>query len=148
MVQLSIIIPHYNSTFLLAKLLRSIPYNSAVQVIIIDDNSDEFYQSELYNLQLKNNVAIYTNESNTKGAGASRNIGLEKAVGKWLLFADSDDYYPVLRARRTRSLPCSRRSTTASASATVMSRRCTRSPTTRTSSTTSTRVRVAVVRPG
>src|SRR5699024_234948 len=93
MVQLSIIIPHYNSTFLLAKLLRSIPYNSAVQVIIIDDNSDEFYQSELYNLQLKNNVEIYTNESNTKGAGASRNIGLEKAVGKWLLFADSDDYF-------------------------------------------------------
>lgn len=38
------------------------------------------------------NVEIYHN-SKKKGAGTCRNIGLERARGKWLLFADSDDLF-------------------------------------------------------
>src|SRR5699024_1357028 len=36
---------------------------------------------------------LYINDSSVKGAGACRNIGLKKAIGKWVLFADSDDYF-------------------------------------------------------
>ena len=36
-------------------------------------------------------MGLYTNEG--YGAGGARNTGLSKAKGKWLLFADCDDYY-------------------------------------------------------
>lgn len=29
----------------------------------------------------------------SKGAGVCRNIGIKKAVGKWIIFADADDYF-------------------------------------------------------
>jgi glycosyltransferase involved in cell wall biosynthesis len=34
---------------------------------------------------------VFTKEG--KGAGYARNVGMEHAVGKWLVFADADDYF-------------------------------------------------------
>ena len=94
-INLTIIIPHYNSAKLLIKLLNSIPQKENVQVIVVDDKSDDveleiltqFYSNKNYKFEL------YQNTTNKKGAGTSRNIGLEKVKGKWVLFADSDDYF-------------------------------------------------------
>lgn len=36
---------------------------------------------------------IRIDSEHTKGAGHARNVGMKKALGKWLLFADCDDYY-------------------------------------------------------
>lgn len=95
MIDLSIVIPHYNSIDTLLKLLPSIVDRENVEVIIVDDNSDcpldkviafvsgwDFTQ-----------VKIMNNTKGVKGAGACRNIGLKEASGRWLLFADSDDYF-------------------------------------------------------
>ena len=41
MIRYSIIIPHYNSFLLLRRCLDSIPKREAVQVIVVDDNSDK-----------------------------------------------------------------------------------------------------------
>lgn len=94
---LSIIIPHYNSSqMVLHKLLPSIPDNDNIEIIIIDDNSDE---NHYYNLvsglnYIKNSkVILKKNSSFKKGAGAARNYGLNLVSGKWVLFADSDDYF-------------------------------------------------------
>ena len=47
---------------------------------------------ELKNLNLNSNVKlIFCNVS--RGAGAARNIGLTYAKGKWILFADADDFF-------------------------------------------------------
>ena len=36
---------------------------------------------------------ICIDAEHTKGAGHARNVGIAKAQGKWVLFADCDDYY-------------------------------------------------------
>lgn len=36
---LSIIIPHYNTPDLLEKLIRSIPVDKDIQIVVVDDNS-------------------------------------------------------------------------------------------------------------
>jgi glycosyltransferase involved in cell wall biosynthesis len=91
--QLTIIIPHFNDSDALVELLVTIPKNPKIQIIVVDDNSTK---SKLEFEKLKNqyrHVEFYTNDSNKKGAGACRNIGMKKASGKWVLFADSDDFF-------------------------------------------------------
>lgn len=92
-INYSIIIPHKNSPLLLQRCLDSIPKRKDIQVIIIDDNSDatkvDFEHFPGINIDGIN--IIFSKEG--KGAGAARNKGLQIAVGKWLLFADADDFF-------------------------------------------------------
>jgi len=95
MPKLSIIIPHYNSPGFLKKLLKSIPRKKDIEVIVIDDRSTKKLK-KLNQLMENNNfsdVIFLKNDKKSKGAGACRNIGLEKAKGDWVLFADADDYF-------------------------------------------------------
>ena len=91
------IIPHKNCPILLQRCLDSIPVRDDIQVIVVDDNSDMDKKPRI----TRENVEVFLlDEEQSKGAGRARNIGLEHARGKWLLFADADDYYssylPVL----------------------------------------------------
>lgn len=93
---LSIIIPHYNSVSTLTKLINTIPNLEDIQIIVVDDHSDENQKIELLKLkeqEASRNLMILNNSHNKKGAGACRNIGLEHAKGKWVLFADADDLF-------------------------------------------------------
>jgi len=92
MINYSIIIPHKNSTKSLLRLCNCIPDNDDIQVIIIDDNSEIQVVKQLQNTELNNNIEIVFCDI-SKGAGGARNIGLSKAKGRWLLFADADDYF-------------------------------------------------------
>jgi len=89
----SIIIPHKNSPTLLQRCLNSIPNNKDIQIIIVDDNSSsEIVDFEHFPGINEDNIkVIYTKDG--KGAGYARNKGLEFAKGKWILFADADDYF-------------------------------------------------------
>lgn len=92
--RLSIIIPHFNRPHYLRTLLLSIPNLQEIQVIVVDDKSTE-YQKEYEHLKKEfsdKNIEFYDNDG-VKSAGTCRNIGLRHAVGDWLLFADSDDYF-------------------------------------------------------
>ena len=91
MITYSIIIPNRNNHELLNRLLNSIPIREDIQIIIVDDQSDVSYINE-YPGMLRSNVKIIFCKER-KGAGAARNIGIKNASGKWLLFADSDDFY-------------------------------------------------------
>lgn len=96
MIKYSIIVPHYNSLNSLKKLLLSIPNKRNVEVIIVDDKSKKTVIKEIkfFLLKLKNkNVKLYINETLEKGAGVARNIGISKCIGKWIIFADADDYF-------------------------------------------------------
>lgn len=93
MYKISIIIPHYNSTELLYRLLGSIPICNSIEVIVVDDNSD-MYMEEYKKLKtFFEHVKFIKNISGVKGAGACRNLGLEVANGDWILFADADDFF-------------------------------------------------------
>ena len=86
----SIIIPHYNTPKLLQRLVDSIPQKDDIEVIIVDDNSDEGKKPKI----VRENVnTYYLDAEQSKGAGRARNIGLKHAKGRWLLFADSDDFF-------------------------------------------------------
>lgn len=87
----SIIIPHKNTTKLLERLLNSIPWTLHPQVIVVDDHSTEEEYKEV--VRLLGRYPFWLYRSDGIGAGGARNVGLQHATGKWILFADSDDYY-------------------------------------------------------
>lgn len=94
-INISIIIPHFNSIDSLEKLLQSIGKHADVETIIVDDKSTKELK-ELDSCRQKyssNNFIFLMNTTHKKGAGVSRNIGLHRAKGKWLLFADADDIF-------------------------------------------------------
>ena len=96
MINYTIIIPHKNIPSLLQRCLNSIPRREDVQIVVVDDNSDaDKVDFEKFPGLNDNHVEIIfgKNENNRKGAGYARNLGLEKAKGKWLIFADADDYF-------------------------------------------------------
>ncbi|AOM81660.1 glycosyltransferase family 2 protein [Salisediminibacterium beveridgei] len=96
MKKLSIVIPHYNSSDSLVRLLNSIPVNDFIEIIIVDDRSSEEHVSVLKQLTeefLNHHIKLFFNDVGEKSAGAARNIGLEHVTGEWILFADSDDFF-------------------------------------------------------
>lgn len=92
MTNYSIVIPHYNLPALLRRCLGSIPQRDDIQVIVVDDGSSEESKSALK--EIGNdfpNVQIVYQEN--LGGGAARNKGLAEAKGKFVMFADADDYF-------------------------------------------------------
>lgn len=92
-INYSIIIPHKNLPDLLKRCLKSIPRRDDVQIIVVDDNSDpSIVDFEHFPGVGEKCVEVYFTKEG-KGAGYARNVGLEHAKGKWLLFADADDFF-------------------------------------------------------
>lgn len=94
MINFSVIIPHYNIPDLLIRCINSIPMREDIQVIVVDDcspNANRFLQD--YKELSRPYLEFY---STAKGgsAGRARNVGLDHAKGKWLMFVDSDDLLP------------------------------------------------------
>lgn len=89
----SIIIPHKDIPCLLQRCLDSIPPRDDVQIIVVDDNSspDIVDFANYPGINRGDTEIIFTKEG--RGAGYARNCGLAKAKGRWLLFADADDFF-------------------------------------------------------
>lgn len=87
----TVIIPFRNFDEMLVKACASIPLREDIQVIIVDNGVEPVGKSCLD--RLNNPQIMYLTSSPTKGAGCARNVGLEKAKGKYLLFLDADDYF-------------------------------------------------------
>ena len=89
-INYSVIIPHHNTPNLLQRLIDSIPQRDDLEIIVVDDNSDDDKKPNI----VRNDVQLYyIDKDQTKGAGRARNVGLDHAKGKWLIFADSDDFF-------------------------------------------------------
>lgn len=88
MIELSVIVPCYNSAGYLEKLLRALQKQTLtkekLEIIIVDDGSTDQTASLLANYPF-----TYLFQKN-KGAGAARNLGAKKAKGEIFLFVDSD----------------------------------------------------------
>lgn len=93
---LSIIIPHHNIPKLLERCYNSIPKRSDVQVIIVDDNSDENVVdfNNFPGNYTPNTICIFDKKG--KGGGYARNIGLKYATGDFVTFVDADDYLTLI----------------------------------------------------
>lgn len=88
------VIPTHNSSGFISLLLDSIPYRDDIQVVIVDDYSDDFerLQDIVSKSRLYDRVLLLRNKG-VASAGAARNIGLDEAKGRWIIFADSDDVF-------------------------------------------------------
>ncbi|MCM1139470.1 MAG: glycosyltransferase [Muribaculum sp.] len=74
------------------RLINTLPCRNDLQVIVVDDCSTQKVE-EYENLKLNfPNIEYYSTETNG-GGGRARNIGLKYANGKYVLFADSDDFF-------------------------------------------------------
>lgn len=84
-VDLSIIIPTYNRNEYIVKLLDQLhsQMQNNVEVIVVDDHSDIPLEKSWFKY-------IYL-ENNSGGASIPRNIGLDNAKGKYIVFIDADD---------------------------------------------------------
>lgn len=88
----SFVTPHHNNPELLDRLISSIPEREDLEIIVVDDNSDP----SKIPVNLRKDVRlICIDKDHSKGAGHARNVGLNAAKGKWLLFPDSDDFYEI-----------------------------------------------------
>lgn len=92
--KLSVIIPHYNSSNSLEKLLLSLSKYRDTEIIIVDDYSsiDEINTVKKIIKSMNLNIILLENDEK-KSAGTCRNIGIKKSTGKFILFADADDYF-------------------------------------------------------
>jgi len=77
---------------MLKKMLKSIPNIENIEILVIDDNSEETKKLEKIKEDY-NHVRFFKNDKGIKGAGSCRNIGLKHAKGKWVLFGDADDFF-------------------------------------------------------
>jgi glycosyltransferase involved in cell wall biosynthesis len=90
-INYSIIIPHYNIPDLLMRCLKSIPVREDIQVIVIDDCSPDANRYLKDYPELSRPFLEYYSTLQGGSAGRARNVGLDHAKGKWLIFLDADD---------------------------------------------------------
>lgn len=91
-------IPVFNNESFIQKCLMSIfnqTFNGSMEVLIVNDGcTDNTIQiiNNLQNTHPKGNLIRIINHSLNLGVGCSRNTILKEALGKYVLFVDSDDY--------------------------------------------------------
>lgn len=88
----SVIIPVYNVELYIEECLNTIVKQSyrELQIIVVDDGSTDTSNLKVKPYLLDNRIQFI--EQANKGLSGARNTGLEAAVGKYVLFVDSDDY--------------------------------------------------------
>lgn len=92
MALISVVIPTKNRLDLLKTALQSV-YNQTyphVEIIVVDDSSDDGSREYLMKLSAEGRLKYYRNES-SQGGAATRNRGIQEASGEFIAFLDDDD---------------------------------------------------------
>lgn len=89
MKEISVIIPFKGNTSTLQRLFDSIPDKENVEIVLVE-NSDSPITKEKIGI---NRDYVLLNAISSRYAGGARNVGLEAATGKWVVFSDADDYF-------------------------------------------------------
>lgn len=101
MIKISVIVPIYNDEEYLDKCINSILNQTMgleyIQIILVDDCSeDHSYEIGLqYQRKYPNNILCKRCEINSGSGGKPRNEGIDLAEGKYLMFADADDFFAL-----------------------------------------------------
>lgn len=87
---LSIVIPVYNCAPVLLRCLKSIDYADAEIIVVDDGSTDESATVVKDYIDTHPNVRLIQKENG--GVSSARNMGVDEASGKYLMFVDADDY--------------------------------------------------------
>lgn len=94
MIKISIVIPVYNSEKYIGRCLDSILSSTFkdYEILIMNDGSTDNSLNicKSYQNKYKDKIRIYTHEN--QGVALTRNDGIKKANGKYIMFIDNDDY--------------------------------------------------------
>lgn len=90
-VDISIIVPVYNTEKYLKKCIESLlnQTKKEIEIIMINDGSKDNSEKIIKSYD-DERIKYYKNKN--QGIGKTRNYGISKASGKYLMFIDSDDY--------------------------------------------------------
>lgn len=91
MTDISIIVPIYNAEKYIEKCLDSLVKQTKkeLEFILVNDGSTDNTENLIKKYKDKR-IKYFKNKN--QGIGKTRNFGIEKATGKYLMFIDSDDY--------------------------------------------------------
>lgn len=92
-VGVSIVVPVYNAERYLRQCLDSIVGQSFgdIEILCVDDGSEDGSRDILREYAARHpRLKVFCQEK--AGAGAARNLGLDRATGDYLLFCDADDW--------------------------------------------------------
>ena len=91
---ISVVIPVFNRSWQLERALESLKQQTFVnfEVLICDDGSTQDIESVSKRFENFLNIR-YFKSNNFGGPARSRNIGINNAIGEWVSFLDSDDWW-------------------------------------------------------
>ena len=94
MPKMSVIIPVYNTEKYIEKCLESLAGQTMqdFEVIIVNDGSTDNSKKVIKDYMKNSNLDIRYLEKENGGLASARNYGVERALGKYISFLDSDDY--------------------------------------------------------
>lgn len=98
-MKLSIIVPVYNVEKYLRECVDSIEAISDVEVLLINDGSTDNSGAICDEIASERNDVKVFHKSNG-GLSDARNYGIKKAIGDYITFADSDDFYETGATRK------------------------------------------------
>ena len=91
MYKVSVIIPVYKQQELVIKAINSIPKRDDIEIIVIDDGSQDNTWESIHQ-NLRENMIIIRNPIN-KGVAYTVNKGYDLAKGEYIILLGSDDYF-------------------------------------------------------
>jgi len=95
-MKISVITPVYNAEKYVTQAVESaLQFDEVFEIILVEDKSPDEALEVCKKLAEKyDRVKLFQHpDKGNHGAGASRNVGLEKASGDFIAFLDADDYY-------------------------------------------------------
>ncbi len=95
-MKISVIIPVYNAEYYITQAVESaLQFDEISEIILVEDKSPDNALEVCQHLEKKyERVKLFQHpDKDNHGAGASRNLGIEKATGDFIAFLDADDYY-------------------------------------------------------
>lgn len=92
-MKISVIVPVYNAEKYISRCVDSIlkQIYSDWELLLVDDGSKDGSLAIL-NDYAKKDCRIKVFHQENAGAGAARNVGLDNAIGEYIVFIDSDDF--------------------------------------------------------
>ena len=96
--KISVIMPVYNVERYVSKSIESIinqSFNDFELIIVNDGSTDNSKEIIEKYAKLDSRITIINKEN--EGVASARNLGIDRSIGKYLFFCDSDDYAEASR---------------------------------------------------
>lgn len=114
-MNISVIIPMYNSSYTIVSCLNSIKEQTAIdeilEVIVVNDGSNDNSETIVNDYKEKNkSLPIILLNKENGGVSSARNYGIQHSQGEWLALLDSDDCWLPNKIKIQKDLICNNNS--------------------------------------